>query len=193
MIFQMQAGDYFQANFAQQAARITRRELDHWARAGVVRPSLDPGEGTGSRRLYSQVDIIALRAVAQCREHGVPLAQLGNLAAWWRTREGATVPEDVLLLILADGAILETSAAGLGEKLAGRRQLSAVVLRPAPIDKNVKALITTVRMRGSAPARGRPKRSTSLKMKMRIKKKKKEPRREPTHSADSGLPDQKRR
>ncbi len=38
---------------ACQAAKITYRQLDYWARTDLVRPSVTDASGSGSRRRYS--------------------------------------------------------------------------------------------------------------------------------------------
>src|SRR3954453_5708093 len=45
---------------AATLARITYRQLDHWARQGWVRPSLDPGTGRSGRRRYASEDVVRL-------------------------------------------------------------------------------------------------------------------------------------
>src|SRR3954447_985281 len=45
---------------AHALAGITYRQLDHWARQGWVRPSIDAGEGRSGRRLYSATDVVRL-------------------------------------------------------------------------------------------------------------------------------------
>jgi len=43
------------------AAGITYRQLDYWARTGLVEPSVRPANGSGSQRLYGFRDILVLR------------------------------------------------------------------------------------------------------------------------------------
>ena len=49
-----------------EAARISGvplRTVDYWARVGTLKPSVAEARGTGSERLYSLVDVMALRAL----------------------------------------------------------------------------------------------------------------------------------
>ena len=48
---------------ACSAAGITYRQLDYWARTGLVEPSVRPAHGSGSQRLYSFRDILLLKVV----------------------------------------------------------------------------------------------------------------------------------
>ena len=48
---------------ACQIAGITYRQLDYWARTGLVKPSIRGAKGSGSQRLYSFKDILTLKIV----------------------------------------------------------------------------------------------------------------------------------
>ena len=50
----------FPAVDAHGVARITYRQLDHWARQGWVQPSLASGQGRAGKRLYAEEDIVRL-------------------------------------------------------------------------------------------------------------------------------------
>jgi DNA-binding transcriptional MerR regulator len=58
---------------AAEIASITYRQLDYWARTGLVRPSLQRATGSGSRRLYSYRDLLELRAVKSLLDAGIRL------------------------------------------------------------------------------------------------------------------------
>jgi DNA-binding transcriptional MerR regulator len=65
---------------------INRKTLHHWARTNFVVPSVQKAKGTGSRRLYSFSDLIALRVVKQLRHAGVSVQALRKVAAYLRKR-----------------------------------------------------------------------------------------------------------
>jgi len=48
------------------AAGITYRQLDYWARTGLVEPSVRGAHGSGSQRLYGFRDILVLKVVSDC-------------------------------------------------------------------------------------------------------------------------------
>ena len=50
---------------------ISYRQLDHWAREGVVVPSVSSAAGSGTRRRYSFRDILAIRVVKRLTDAGV--------------------------------------------------------------------------------------------------------------------------
>lgn len=55
------------------AAGITYRQLDYWARTGLVVPSVRGAQGSGSQRLYSFRDVLVLKVVKRLLDTGVSL------------------------------------------------------------------------------------------------------------------------
>jgi DNA-binding transcriptional MerR regulator len=58
------------------AAGITYRQLDYWARTGLVEPSVRAAHGSGSQRLYSFRDILVLKVVKRLLVTGISLQQI---------------------------------------------------------------------------------------------------------------------
>ena len=58
------------------AAGITYRQLDYWARTGLVEPSIRGAAGSGSQRLYSFRDILVLKVVKRLLDTGVSLQNI---------------------------------------------------------------------------------------------------------------------
>lgn len=52
---------------------ITYRQLDYWARTGLLRPSLVDAKGSGSQRLYSYGDVLELKVIKRLLDAGVNL------------------------------------------------------------------------------------------------------------------------
>ena len=61
---------------ACHAAGITYRQLDYWARTGLVEPSVRAAHGSGSQRLYSFRDILVLKVVKRLLDTGISLQQI---------------------------------------------------------------------------------------------------------------------
>jgi DNA-binding transcriptional MerR regulator len=59
-----------------RAAGISYRQLDYWARTGLVEPSIRPAAGSGTQRLYSFRDLVVLRVVKSLLEAGVSLQNI---------------------------------------------------------------------------------------------------------------------
>jgi DNA-binding transcriptional MerR regulator len=67
----------FSSQAAARLARITYRQLDHWATTGLVAPSLAPARpGTGNRRRYSFTDVVVMRTAGELRRAGVSLQSI---------------------------------------------------------------------------------------------------------------------
>jgi DNA-binding transcriptional MerR regulator len=58
------------------AAGITYRQLDYWARIGLVEPSVSGGRDSGSRRLYSFRDVLVLKVIKRLLDTGISLEQI---------------------------------------------------------------------------------------------------------------------
>ena len=70
-ILGMPADVGFRGPIACSAAGITYRQLDYWARTGLVEPSVRTAAGSGSQRLYSFRDILVLKVITRLLDTGV--------------------------------------------------------------------------------------------------------------------------
>src|SRR5258707_11959951 len=61
---------------ACKVAGITYRQLDYWARTGLVVPSVRDASGSGTQRLYSFRDIVVLKVVKRLLDAGVSLQNI---------------------------------------------------------------------------------------------------------------------
>jgi DNA-binding transcriptional MerR regulator len=61
---------------ACKVADITYRQLDYWARTGLVVPSVRDASGSGTQRLYSFRDIVVLKVVKRLLNAGVSLQNI---------------------------------------------------------------------------------------------------------------------
>src|SRR3974377_1689563 len=52
---------------------ISYRQLDYWARTGLLRPSLAEAQGSGTRRRSSYEDVLELKVIKQLLDAGVSL------------------------------------------------------------------------------------------------------------------------
>ncbi len=91
------------------AAGITYRQLDYWARTGLVVPSLRSAQGSGSQRLYSFKDILVLKVVKRLLDAGVSLQQVRTAVAQLADRG---VDDLASITLMSDGAsVYECSSA----------------------------------------------------------------------------------
>ena len=86
---------------ACRAAGITYRQLDYWARTGLVEPSIRPASGSGTQRLYSFRDILVLKVVKRLLDTGVSLQQIRSAVEHLRDRG---VDDLANITLMSDGA-----------------------------------------------------------------------------------------
>ena len=112
---------------ACSAAGITYRQLDYWARTGLVEPSVQAAHGSGSQRLYSFRDILVLKVVKRLLDTGISLQQIR--AAVQHLRDHGT--EDLAqVTLMSDGvSVYEcTSADEVVDLLAGGQGVFGIAL-----------------------------------------------------------------
>ena len=83
------------------AAGITYRQLDYWARTGLVMPSVRGAAGSGTQRLYGFRDILVLRIVKRLIDTGVSLPNIRAAVDHLAERPGEDLAN---LTIMSDGA-----------------------------------------------------------------------------------------
>ena len=71
---------------ACNAAGITYRQLDYWARTGLVEPTVQEASGSGTQRLYSFRDILVLKVVKKLLDAGVSLPNIRTAIGTLRDR-----------------------------------------------------------------------------------------------------------
>ena len=78
---------------------ITYRQLDYWARTGLLQPSLAEARGSGTQRLYSFGDIVQLRVVKRLLDAGMSLKKIRSAMDILRNQLNSDQPlADVTLL-----------------------------------------------------------------------------------------------
>ena len=91
----------FRGPTACSAAGITYRQLDYWARTGLVEPTVRSAGGSGTQRLYSFKDILLLKIIKRLLDAGVSLQQI-RIAIEHLRRRGT---EDLTrVTLMSDGA-----------------------------------------------------------------------------------------
>ncbi len=80
---------------------ISYRQLDYWARTGLVTPSVREAGGSGTQRLYSFRDLVQLKVIKKLLDAGVSLQNVRKAVVYLRQHLG-TEPASVTLM--SDGA-----------------------------------------------------------------------------------------
>ena len=95
------SGVGYRGPVACSAAGITYRQLDYWARTGLVVPSVRGASGSGTQRLYGFRDILVLRVVKRLIDTGVSLPNIRAAVDHLSERDGDELSS---LTIMSDGA-----------------------------------------------------------------------------------------
>jgi len=91
----------FRGPIACSAAGVTYRQLDYWARTGLVEPSVRGATGSGTQRLYSFRDVLLLKIIKRLLDAGVSLHQIRTAIVHLRERG----TEDLTrVTLMSDGA-----------------------------------------------------------------------------------------
>ena len=112
---------------ACSAAGITYRQLDYWARTGLVEPSVREASGSGTSRLYSFRDILVLRIVKKLLDAGVSLANIRTAIATLRDRGVETLGQ---ITLMSDGTTVYecTSTDEVVDLLQGGQAVFAIAV-----------------------------------------------------------------
>jgi len=134
---------------ACNAAGITYRQLDYWARTGLVEPSVRGATGSGTQRLYSFRDILLLKVIKRLLDAGISLQQIRTAVQHLRQRgtddltrvtlmsDGATVYEctsndEVIDLLQGGQGVFGIAIGGVWREIEG-------TLADLPSERSVEA------------------------------------------------------
>ena len=91
----------YRGPIACSAAGISYRQLDYWARTGLVVPTIRDANGSGTQRLYGFRDILVLKIVKRLLDTGVSLQNIRAAVEHLRDRGGDDLAR---ITLLSDGA-----------------------------------------------------------------------------------------
>ncbi|NJP33986.1 MerR family transcriptional regulator [Micromonospora thermarum] len=131
---------------ACHAVGISYRQLDYWARTGLVVPSVRDASGSGTQRLYSFRDLVVLKVVKRLLDAGVSLQNIRKAIEALRSRgvedlagitlisDGTTVyecrsPEEVVDLLQGGQGVFGIAIGGAFKEILG--SLSHLPSEPA--------------------------------------------------------------
>ena len=132
----MPADTGYRGPTACHAAGITYRQLDYWARTGLVEPSVRGATGSGTQRLYSFRDILILKVIKRLLDAGISLQQIRTAVQHLRKRgtddltrvtlmsDGATVYEctsndEVIDLLQGGQGVFGIAIGGVWREIEG--------------------------------------------------------------------------
>ena len=83
------------------AAGISYRQLDYWARTGLLEPTVRTASGSGSARLYGFRDILVLKIIKRLLDAGVSLQNIRTAVEHLRARG---IHDLEKMTLMSDGA-----------------------------------------------------------------------------------------
>jgi DNA-binding transcriptional MerR regulator len=141
-----------------QLVGISYRQLDYWARTGLLRPSLAEAKGSGTKRRYSYRDLLELKVIKRLLDAGVSLQSARRAVGCLREDLGADLAASNLVLsdtttVLAhsDGELVDLLAGGQG--VFNVVPLSGVVNELAADIVRIERPTSGVVVDGARPAR----------------------------------------
>jgi len=109
---------------------ITYRQLDYWARQGLVRPSIADARGSGTQRSYSFNDLVRLKVIKNLLDAGVKLQTARKAIAYLREDLGDDWATASLVLDGAGSVLVRTDDALIDLVRRGQGVLNIVPLGP---------------------------------------------------------------
>ena len=79
------AGQGYSAKLTADVVGITYRQLDYWARTGLLVPSLARATGSGSRRQYSYGNLLELKVIKRLLDAGIKLEKVRSIFEYMRS------------------------------------------------------------------------------------------------------------
>ncbi len=118
---------------------VTYRQLDYWARTGLVTPSVTPATGSGSKRAYSYGDVLEVKVIKSLLDAGVALTKARQAVECLRGSLGVDLASASLVLS-EHGSVLAHSDGDLVDLLRGGQGVFNIV----PLGGVVAELSTTI-------------------------------------------------
>jgi DNA-binding transcriptional MerR regulator len=129
---------------------ITYRQLDYWARTGLIRPSLVEAAGNGTRRCYSYGDLVDLKVIKSLLDAGMSLQQCRSALDYLRAQVGDDL-SSANLVIGGAGSILAHNGDDLVDILRSGQTVFSIVAMSG-VWAQVDAAVTSLDERRSVDA-----------------------------------------
>ncbi len=147
--------DGFRGPQVCQLVGISYRQLDYWARTGLLRPSLAEAQGSGTKRRYSYRDLLELKVIKRLLDAGVSLQSARRAVGCLREDLGADLAAANLVLSDTTTVLAHTNG-DLVDLLAGGQGVFNVVPLSGlvhELDADIVAFGRPARSEAPAPAR----------------------------------------
>jgi DNA-binding transcriptional MerR regulator len=121
---------------------ITYRQLDYWARTGLLKPSLAEATGSGSRRQYSYRDLLELRIIKTLLDAGIKLESVRDVFTNLRQTVGSDISSANIVISGTSSVVLRTNDELIELMSKGQGVLNILPLAgvKAGVDAGIEAL-----------------------------------------------------
>ena len=114
---------------------ITYRQLDYWARTGLVRPSVMDANGSGTQRLYSWRDLVELKVIKQMLDAGISLQSARKAVESLRAFDEDLA--SVRIVLQGPNVVLAQSDEQVMDLLRGGQGVLSMVLDVEPLQQTI--------------------------------------------------------
>jgi DNA-binding transcriptional MerR regulator len=114
---------------------ITYRQLDYWARTGLVRPSVMDANGSGTQRLYSWRDLVELKVIKQMLDAGISLQSARKAVESLRSFDHDLA--SVRIVLQGPNVVLAESDEQVMDLLRGGQGVLSMVLDIEPLQQTI--------------------------------------------------------
>jgi DNA-binding transcriptional MerR regulator len=129
---------------------ISYRQLDYWARTGLLRPSIADARGSGSQRLYSYTDVLELKVIKRLLDAGISLQRARRAVECLRQELGSDLASANLVLVGHDSLLAHDDGEVVDLLRGGQGVLNIVPL--SGVVEELDAAIVEMGSRRPAPA-----------------------------------------
>lgn len=119
---------------------ITYRQLDYWARTGLLQPSLKTARGSGSQRLYAFGDVVQLKVVKRLLDAGMSLKKIRQAIGILRVQLQSARPL-VDVTLLSDGQTIYAAHSSQEVVDVFRRGQGVFGIAVGPVQKELEGEI----------------------------------------------------
>jgi DNA-binding transcriptional MerR regulator len=118
---------------------ITYRQLDYWARTGLVRPSVMDAQGSGTQRLYSWRDLVVLKVIKQMLDAGISLQSARKAVESLRAFDEDLA--SVRIVLQGPDVVLAQSDEQVMDLLRGGQGVLSMVLDVEPLQETINEAV----------------------------------------------------
>lgn len=119
---------------------ISYRQLDYWARTGLLRPSIADAQGSGTQRRYSYGDLVELKVIKRLLDAGLKLQQARQAVTCLRENLGGDLAT-ARLVLAGNRSVLASSNGEVIDLLAGGQGVFNVLPLSGVVDELNAAIV----------------------------------------------------